>query len=174
MKNRGNKKLSGEFCLMQKCEHITMAPQKTEKVVIELSAKETGRLTAVFESEEQIAYHLFEMTTINIPHLTIKNVEPTQAEYDETVAMTLTLMTTAPVHDLTMDFGIGQITVDRITKESPLQLSIPARALVKGINAKAVYKDELGKTYTEEFTQPFIVLNVPWYIKTWLKVLSWF
>ena len=60
--------------------------------------------------------------------------------------------------------------IDELDGEKEISLFINSKNLRKGLRMDISYQDESGNEYSYEWNYPFVVDNVPWYIRLLEKV----
>ncbi|MEK6934713.1 MAG: transglutaminase domain-containing protein, partial [Nanoarchaeota archaeon] len=170
MKNSGTIKLEGiRVCFNNDCSLENFGINEEKEFVKKVGAIDNVIVTA--ENEDLIRKQVLKYNYIKIPRLLITEIRPERVGYNIETEVTFSLSSSVKAKDIKIDIkGFKLLYIDELDGEKEISLFINSKNLRKGLRMDISYQDESGNEYSYEWNYPFVVDNVPWYIRLLEKV----
>lgn len=170
---KGKEVMQLRGCFRDECKDIQLLPGESKQVSFSSFLEESGRYTATLENEGGIVHAFFPIEVTKVPEISITNISPAQVRYDDDVALSFTLVTDSPIHEVNIDFGFDQLSFGEIKEAKKIDITSKGRNLLNGLKFDIIYRDEKNKIYASKQYVTIDVTNVPWYarIAVWMSRL---
>jgi len=161
-----------DVCFQGDC--VSAAPELTWS--IDLSGQMSQRLLVSAEKDGKARYSYFDLQIVEIPSVTIENVEPQSLDFSDPVNLTFDIVSTSLVKNLEVSVErLGTFRIASLSGAKRIEVPVTGKNLfLEDITFSLHYSDELGRMYDSEQTVHVTVRNIPWYYKILRSILQLF
>lgn len=168
LENKGSKK-DLNFCIHDVCQDISL--DKTKEINFKTMVSYDIEIFA--ENERYIKYADIKPEIVQVPDISIINIEPLNIEYNKEIELKFTLTTNHPAKNLKVFLNNQNVyEAENFRQTKDLKIKLNSKSLITGAKFKLTYEDEKGREHKTTAKYLTTIKNSPWYANLISRILQ--